>query len=236
MSTALLVSAFLLGIGGSMHCLGMCGPLVLAVPFPAANAGRKGLATAIYYLAKCLAYGSMGILMGLLGKGISLVNWQQGLSIAAGILILLMAFVPAITRRLKGHFLFRKEFGDLFARIQARPRLHYYFVMGYLNGFLPCGLVFTALAASTVTAAPLAGFLFMFLFGLGTTPALAILSLFKTRIGFRFQPKLRKAALLVSVFLGLLLILRGLDLGIPYLSPAAATDGTVKNCCSKPAV
>lgn len=218
-----------------MHCLGMCGPLVLAVPFPSGRGGHKGLATLVYYLAKCLAYGSMGILMGLLGKGISLIDWQQGLSVAAGVLILVMAFVPAIARRLKGHFLFQKEFGNLFARVQARPRLHYFFVMGYLNGFLPCGLVFTALAASTVTAAPLTGFLFMFLFGLGTTPALAALSLFKTRIGLRLQPKLRKTATFISVFLGLLLILRGLDLGIPYLSPAAGAGGTVKNCCSKPA-
>lgn len=234
MSAALLIAAFLLGIGGSLHCLGMCGPLIMAVPFPSGKGGLKWLSTLVYYLAKCLAYGSMGIFMGMFGKGISLINWQQGLSVVAGIIILVMAFIPAVLRKFKGTFLFQKEFNNLFVRLQQHPRLHYYFLLGFLNGFLPCGLVFTALTAAAVTAGPLPGFLFMVLFGLGTTPALATLSLFKTRIGLRFRPQLKKTALFISVFLGLLLIIRGMNLGITYISPEAAANGAVKNCCGKP--
>lgn len=234
MPVALWIAAFLLGIGGSMHCLGMCGPLVLGLPFHTQGKTGRWLATVTYYLAKCLAYGSMGILTGFFGKGISLINWQQGLSVIAGFLVLLMAFVPAITLRLKAQFLFQKTFGRLFSRLQHQPRLHYYGFLGFLNGFLPCGLVFTALAASTVTGSPVSGFLFMVAFGLGTTPALAALTLFKNRISLRFLPRLKKAATFIAAALGLLLIIRGLDLGIPYLSPVAGANGTVKNCCSKP--
>lgn len=232
MTIAFLITAFLLGIGGSMHCLGMCGPLVMAVPFQGGT--QKRSATLIYYLAKCLAYGSMGSFMGLLGKGISLFNWQQGLSIIAGIIILVMAFVPALLKRIKGNYLFQNEFNAIFSRLYKEPRTRYYFALGFLNGFLPCGLTLTALAASSVTTNPLTGFLFMFCFGLGTTPALAALTLFKTRVGLRFLPRFKKASFLISVSLGILLILRGMNLGIPYLSPESGVDGAVKNCCIHP--
>jgi len=229
MNSLILISSFVLGIGGSLHCLGMCGPLALSVPF--AQSGRiKWLRIAAFYFAKSFAYGLLGMLFGLFGKGLILMDWQQGLSIAAGIAILLMVAVPALKLH-KGHFLFQKQFGLLYNRLQHQPRLTDYGILGFLNGLLPCGLVYTALAAATLSGGWAGGFLAMFLFGLGTTPALIALILFRSKLSRQSIRHLKPVSTALSICIGTLLILRGLNLGIPYVSPEFK-DNSVKHCCS----
>lgn len=230
MSSALLLSSFILGIGGSLHCLGMCGPLALSVPY---NTGgyAKWLRTGSFYFAKALAYGSMGALSGLFGKGFFLMNWQQGLSIAAGIFILLWVCFP-VFKPGAGNYLFRKQFGQLYQKMQIQPKMHHYIFLGFMNGFLPCGLVYTALAAATVSGSAWNGFLYMFLFGIGTAPALMTLVMLKNKMSFRFRQRLKPVSLVLSISIGLLLIIRGLNLGIPYVSPEFR-DQQVKCCCAK---
>lgn len=231
MNTGIIISSFILGIGSSVHCLGMCGPLALSIPYTESGIS-KWTRLVVYYLAKALAYAGMGAVAGMLGKGFILMNWQQGLSIAAGIFIMLWVALPLL-KPVSGMFAFQKQFAYLYGKLQRDPKVRYYFLLGWLNGFLPCGLVYTALAASTVTGGGLQGFTAMFLFGLGTAPVLMMVVLFKRKIGLRFRQLFRPLSMTLSIAVGILLILRGMNLGIPYVSPEFHHQ-QVKNCCHKP--
>lgn len=231
MNIAVLVSSFILGIGGSLHCMGMCGPLALSVPF-ANDKGSKGMRLFTYYLAKALAYGSMGAVTGYIGKGFLLMDWQQGLSIAAGIFIIIWVLLPMLKTN-KGSYIFQKQFSRIFARMQQQPALRDFFALGFLNGFLPCGLVYTALATATVSGSMAGGFTAMFLFGAGTAPALVILALLKNKMSVNIRKKFKPVSMALSFGIGLLLIVRGMNLGIPYVSPHIETKTqTVKGCCA----
>jgi sulfite exporter TauE/SafE len=209
----------------------MCGPLALSVPFTSGQLSRR-VQLATYFLAKAIAYGAIGATFGLLGKGLFLMKWQQGLSVAAGIFIILLVCLPVLKPK-SGSFLFRKQFSILYRNMQQSPRLYQFFLLGFMNGFLPCGLVYTALAAAMVTGGVTSGFISMFLFGMGTAPALISLILLKNKIGPRLRSTLRPVSIVVSVMVGILLILRGLNLGIPYVSPEVHSDHSIKNCCHK---
>jgi sulfite exporter TauE/SafE len=111
-------------IGGSLHCLGMCGPLALSIPFGTSGSSKK-LRLLIYYFSKAIAYGSMGAIFGLFGKGLIMMQWQQALSIVAGIFIILWVSFPVLTPG-KGSYLFQKQFAVLYNKLQHRPKLHYY--------------------------------------------------------------------------------------------------------------
>lgn len=228
MNPVVFASTFLLGIFGSLHCLGMCGPLALAVPFPAGS-GSRSRAVLVYYAAKAAAYGSMGLVMGLLGKVVMLMEWQQTLSIVSGAFILVLAFFPFL-KQTRGRFLFQKQFIRIYQALQQSPRWYYFFSLGFLNGLLPCGLVYTALAAAMLAGSPAGGGIAMLLFGFGTAPVLVLLVLFRHKISPQVRNKLKPASVILSALIGMLLILRGLNLGVPYLSPHA--DKTqVSQCC-----
>lgn len=231
MNVAVFISSFLLGIGGSLHCLGMCGPLALSIPF-STSGNSKTIRLLTYYFSKAIAYGLMGTVFGLFGKGLIMMHWQQALSIIAGIFIILWVVFP-ILKPGQGTFLFQKQFSVLYNKLQHQPRLHYYSLLGFLNGFLPCGLVYTALAAATVSGSAAGGFLAMFIFGMGTAPALIVLTVLKNKMSFQLRRKLKPVSLILSISIGLLLVVRGLNLGIPYVSPEVTKGNTVHNCCHK---
>lgn len=230
MNIAVFLSSFLLGIGGSLHCLGMCGPLALSIPFTA-KGSSKWMRIGAYYTAKAMAYGSIGAIFGILGKGLLLMEWQQGLSIVAGLFIIALVCLPVLKPG-KGNFIFRKQFAFLYNKLNDSPKLYYYILLGFLNGFLPCGLVYTALAAATVSGSVTGGFLAMFLFGTGTVPALIILIVAKNKMSFKLRSQLKPVSLLISIAIGLLLIVRGMNLGIPYVSPEYH-EHKVSNCCHR---
>lgn len=230
MNTVVLISSFILGLGGSLHCLGMCGPLALSVPFTQKESA-KWQRIIIFYLSKSVAYGMLGAIFGLFGKGLILMNWQQGLSITAGVFIILLVCLPVL-KPVSGKFLFQKQFATLYTQLQKRPRLQYYSFLGFLNGLLPCGLVYTALAAATLSGGWSGGFLAMFLFGLGTVPAFVLLILFRNKMGPGLRKQLKPVSITLSVCIGLLLVLRGLNLGIPYVSPGFQEHKV--SCCGHP--
>jgi sulfite exporter TauE/SafE len=231
MNSIILISAFVLGIGGSLHCIGMCGPLALSIPF-SKESKQKWISITIYYTFKAIAYGVLGIIMGALGKGIMLMNYQQILSIIAGVFIILMAFKPYIKTQ-AGNFFFQKQFSAIYQNMVTAPRWWYYAALGFLNGWLPCGMVYTALATAAVSGSGFNGFATMFVFGLGTTPALWILTVFKSKISIKLRSQLKPIVALTSILIGVVLIIRGMNLGLPYLSPIVENN-SVKQCCAKP--
>ena len=227
--------AFLLGLAGSLHCVGMCGPLALALPRPPRHllAGRL-----LYNLGRTLTYAGMGLLFGGLGQTLLMAGWQRGLSIATGLLILAYLLSGWLGR---GRWSLESAALRLLAPVQrALGRLLQrtspggLLTIGLLNGLLPCGLVYVALAGAAATGTPAGGALFMAVFGLGTSPMMLAIALAGPALYGRLRGRFQAV---IPVALGLMavaLILRGLELGIPYLSPdltAQVEDGAPPACC-----
>jgi uncharacterized protein len=224
-------SAVVFGLLGSFHCAGMCGPIVLAIP------GRSLLVKLSYNIGRSITYTMMGAMVGFVGEGFTFVGWQQILSIVAGTAMLLIIFftkyqhfdLPMNGVVEKMWLVLKDKLTPLFrSQSQAAP-----FFIGLINGLLPCGMVYAAL----LTAISLGGIretaLYMFLFGLGTIPLLIMVSIF----GNVLSPTLRiRYNKVVPYFLGLvavLLILRGLNLGIPLISPNMDNPAKMEHMHSK---
>jgi uncharacterized protein len=230
----MLWTAFILGFVGSLHCAGMCGPLAMAVPV--VGRGRSAIIRSrlLYNLGRIATYVVMGLIVGLLGEAFALAGVQRWVSLAAGASILIGLFVSG--RWLNGFAMNRwiarlkSAFGTLLQRRSHASTLAF----GLLNGLLPCGLVYVACTAALASHRWLDGVGYMALFGLGTLPMMFGFGL----IGVKFQNVIRvRLQKLVPVSLavvGGLLLLRGLALGVPYLSPAdPQQSGAVCPLCAR---
>ena len=213
-----LWSALLLGLGGSLHCVGKCGPIALALPLTRQERLGIALQSLSYHLGRILTYASLGFIFGWLGWGLALAGWQKAFSIilGAGLLIsALFSFFPQ--HHLWNNRLFHSFLTPLRARLSrvfASTHRFAAFQIGLLNGFLPCGLVYVALAAAVATGDYWLGAVYMATFGLGTIPLLlALMMAGQSSKGFfrRLQP-LKSIAL---ALFGLLLLYRGLALPLP---------------------
>jgi sulfite exporter TauE/SafE len=254
---AILISAFVLGIMGSFHCAGMCGPIAVALPLHGNTLIQKIFGGALYNMGRTITYGIMGALFGLLGQGIHLLGFQQKISVVMGALMIISVLFPALFRNQynpdKSLFSavgkLKKSIGKLFA-VRSFQSL---FFIGLLNGLLPCGLVYIAIAGAIGTGSTAEGALYMILFGLGTIPMMLGISLAGNVLGLAVRQKINKIIPVLVVVVGLLFVLRGLDLGIPYLSPKkqmiekkfennltgkdtiVVTEKQLPPCCQKPA-
>jgi uncharacterized protein len=226
-----LWTAFILGLVGSLHCAGMCGPLALALPACASSTPGFVAGRLAYNLGRMMTYGFLGLIFGLVGRSLLVAGVQRWASISLGLFLLLGLFssrklafwrpVTVLVERLK----FRM------AALIRRRSFSSLALLGLLNGLLPCGLVYVACAGATTTGAGLSGVEYMAAFGLGTVPMMLSISLVGRLMPIGLRLQLRKA-IPVSVFLlASLLILRGLSLGIPYLSPDLTAAHPV--CCQK---
>ncbi|WP_431209535.1 sulfite exporter TauE/SafE family protein [Puia sp. P3] len=206
-----VLSAFLLGLVSSMHCVGMCGPLVLSLPLQGFSGIRRRAAVFGYHLGRIGVYGVMGVAAGLLGRSVRLAGFQQALSIFAGVGIL---FVAAGRKGVRMPGLF-----SLAARLWRWESAVKFLVLGMANGLLPCGMVYLALAAAVSLSDVWDAVAFMVFYGLGTLPLLLGVSYFGRYIGVSVRGRMRKVFPLVVASVGVLLILRGLGIGIPFVSP-----------------
>ncbi len=220
-----LITPLTIGLIGSFHCIGMCGPIVVALPLKNQNLATKIAGTLLYNSGRVITYSVLGILFGLLGRGIHMAGFQQWTSIILGAAMIISVLFP---------FVFREKItiGNLFSGFAARliVRLKKLFtnrsyfsllMIGLLNGLLPCGLVYVAIAGAINSGTVLSGALFMALFGIGTIPLLLIATLASDAIGQRIRFRMQKVVPYFVFFLGVLFILRGLSLGIPYISPTS---------------
>lgn len=226
-------TAFGLGFVGSLHCLGMCGPLVLAMPKPAA--GQAGFLTQrlLHNMGRIATYMLLGGLFGTLGGVVAWAGYQRVLCVLIGLLILLSPLVPRIRwfGRVITHWV-----GVLRGLFQEAWRSHSRLSMlglGLVNGLLPCGLVYAACAGAATVGTPLEGALYMLAFGLGTLPMMLGIGLSSTWL--RQVPRIwyRRLVPVGLVLMGSLLILRGAGLGIPYLSPPPAESGATCATCAE---
>ncbi len=219
----MLFSALLLGLLGSLHCLAMCGPIAFLLPLDQKNPYKKMTQIFVYHIGRLLAYGIMGLLFGFLGKGLAVFGLQQKLSIIIGILLVLMAILPvAVINRVS----LSPYFYSLVAKLKTalgkelqKKSTDTFLSIGFLNGFLPCGLVYMALLASIAMGNPGQGSVYMIFFGIGTVPLMTTVVFFARFLKNRRPFNLRRLVPVFVILIGLFFILRGLGLGIPYISP-----------------
>ncbi|WP_314296381.1 sulfite exporter TauE/SafE family protein [Capnocytophaga gingivalis] len=220
----MLVLAFTLGLFGSLHCVGMCAPIALLIPLQRQHKGFRSLQLGAYFIGKTLAYALMGLLFGLVGEGIFIAEYQQEFSIFAGLLMILMGLFSLLHLRvkglgnplLKGFSLLKNALGKQLSKKTLTSSLS----IGFLNGFLPCGLVYTALFGALAMGNWWGSMIYMTAFGVGTIPLMLLLILLGDFLPLALRRRLNQWLPLVVILVGILFILRGLGLGIPYLSPA----------------
>jgi len=224
-----LWTAFLLGLVGSAHCAGMCGPLVLALP-----GGARGpflVGRLLYNLGRVVTYMLMGALFGLLGHGFVLAGLQRWLSLVLGGVILFGLFVSPRLAHVVPVTRFINWLKSTLGRSFQRRGLTSLFTVGLLNGLLPCGLVYIACAGATATGSLLSGMDYMIAFGLGTVPMLLAISLVGTKVQFVLRLRLQRLIPASLAIVGALLLLRGMALGIPYVSPKLPAQPDAASCC-----
>lgn len=231
---AMLATAFVLGVAGSAHCIGMCGPIALAVPSPSNGRRARWASTLLLNSGRLTTYVLLGLAVGTLGAGMRLAGLQQVVSIAGGTLLLLSVVVPGVLERWSPTGPIALGIGRLrsmLARNLKRTAPEAIFLTGALNGLLPCGLVYGALIVAATSDAVAHGALFMLLFGLGTWPALIAVRMGGGFLGEGVRSRLRKWSPVLISALGVLMILRGMELGIPYVSPAALLTPAAVTVC-----
>ncbi|MGZ8921574.1 MAG: sulfite exporter TauE/SafE family protein, partial [Limisphaerales bacterium] len=218
----MLIAAFIMGFIGSLHCAAMCGPLVLAMPVVGTTQRAYFASRLIYNSGRIAAYGLLGLFFGAIGKSLLLAGFQQWLSILAGVAMLA---VLMLGRRGANVSAWRASvwIKSVFRTYLQRRSHGAVFSLGAANGLLPCGLVYVAGTASAATGDIIQSALYMIVFGVGTLPMMLGMGLFGTRLIHLLQPLRLKPLVPIAVSLvALSLILRGMALGIPYLSPTVA--------------
>ncbi len=209
------------GLLGSLHCAGMCGPIALSLPLRGNTPIEKVGGGVLYNLGRTATYAVMGAIFGAIGQGFQLIGFQQWISIAMGVLMILSVLLPSMFSSVKSNNLFglttlvRKGIQRLFAQRSFGGL----FAIGLLNGLLPCGLVYVAIASAIGTGDFYMGIAFMVLFGLGTLPMMLGINVLGNMLSLPVRKRITKIIPFVVVIIGALFILRGLALGIPFVSP-----------------
>ncbi|MBL7917109.1 MAG: sulfite exporter TauE/SafE family protein [Bacteroidia bacterium] len=234
----LIISALTIGFLGSFHCIGMCGPIAMALPISQTNSfGRTG-SLFLYHFGRSTTYSLLGLVAGGFGQSLFFLNAQRFFSIFLGLVILIVLGLTYLNGKAvfgSGIFSGLNKIKNKISTLLSKQGYINIFTIGLLNGLLPCGLVYMAMAGAAASANVFQGAMFMWFFGMATIPVMLTISLLGGTVGFKFRQTIKKATPIIWSLMAVLLILRGLNLGIPYVSPKitsseiTATPGSI-NC------
>lgn len=220
----MVYTAFFFGLISSLHCIGMCGPIAMMLPVERSNPSKKVAQIMTYHLGRLTAYGTIGFIFGMVGKGFFMAGIQQKLSIVLGIIMIIAIVIP---EKEFAKYNFSKPVFRVITAIKTKLGSQFknksyqsLFMIGLLNGFLPCGMVYVALFGAIAMQSASFGVLYMVLFGLGTIPLMSSIVYIHSFLTPSVRNKIQKVIPYVGILIGLLFILRGLGLGIPYVSPS----------------
>ncbi|MBA3680365.1 MAG: sulfite exporter TauE/SafE family protein [Bacteroidetes bacterium] len=232
-----LIAAISLGFLGSFHCIGMCGPIAMALPVHAMPLRKRFFSILSYNSGRIITYTLLGAFFGFIGQSFFFFGFQQKLSIALGVIILLGLI---FSQRSINKYLFTHKIYTLLNKVKSKISAQFqkktmrsFFSIGLLNGLLPCGLVYLGIAGAVSTGSIFKGAIFMMVFGMGTLPFMFAISHTSHLITLNTRTKIRKAMPLMIGLMAILLVLRGLNLNIKYISPALAEEETVSATCNK---
>jgi sulfite exporter TauE/SafE len=220
----MLYTAILFGLISSFHCIGMCGPIAMMLPVDRNNEAKKISQLSVYHIGRLFAYASLGLLFGMLGKGFFLAGMQQQLSITVGVLMIIITVVPEKTL---ANYNFSKPIYKVISKVKSNLGSQFknrsyksFFTIGLLNGYLPCGMVYVALFGALAMPSIEFSIFYMLLFGLGTVPMMSMVVLITNLVSIPIRNTIQKAIPVIAVCIGVLFIIRGLGLNIPYFSPS----------------
>ena len=232
----IFISAFSIGLLSSFHCVGMCGAFAFSLPVQNFSSSKKLTAILLYNAGRITTYSLLGVVFGIAGRQLFLGGFQQWFSIIAGLVIVTIA-LQLLFRKPLLHFPGFNKFNlfvqKLIARFIKNASLRGIFLLGTANGLLPCGLVYLAIAGALGTGSIDGSVLFMLFFGLGTFPAMLALSYYGFFIKVSVRNTIRKAMPWFIAAMGILLIIRGMGLGIAYLSPDISNTAQHTVSCHK---
>jgi uncharacterized protein len=218
----ILFAGLVLGTISSFHCVGMCGPLALALPIQHLTGWQRALSLFLYHVGRISVYAGFGLVFGLAGRGLYLAGFQQWFSVGLGVLMLFFLGQYVVFRNFRQPALisrFNRRIQGWVMQIWKTPSKSGLVWLGMANGLLPCGMVYLAIAGALSASQVKFSVLFMVMFGLGTLPALFAISFFGSLIKLSIRNKIRQWTPFLVAFMAIVLILRGLNLGIPFISP-----------------
>ena len=219
----------MLGMAGSLHCIGMCGPLVLMMP-------SGWLGTVVYHLGRTLTYALLGLIAGMLFQVVDIRAFQSEFSMGIGLVFLSMWAYQRWGISKQGSVAgnengFKKGVLTLFSTAMNGRHLGWRAVAGMANGLLPCGLVYGAMMAAVGQGTTQGSILLMTGFGLGTIPSLFVLGLLGNKITQAVRKTWSKWLPWWLLVMAMLFLLRGMNLGIPFLSPKVQINAHHGSCC-----
>ena len=234
----LFIAAISLGLVSSFHCLGMCGPIAFILPVGKRSKPGKIMGLLAYNVGRILTYTFLGMLIGLFGEGLRFAGVSQAISIVLGVSLLLYVLLAKKFIKLNFYqrhfFKFNNGVKAKLAGMLKKQSNAALFITGLLNGLIPCGVVFIALQAALLQSSLTNSMLFMFVFGLGTVPMMFSVSYLSNSFSNVVKLKINKVMPILTIVVALLLIVRGLNLDIPYISPSYNEQQNEMSCCHKP--
>lgn len=220
----MLYAALILGLLGSFHCVGMCGPVAFLLPLDRTNKTKRIFEIISYHFGRLFTYGALGLVFGLLGKRLHLFGMQQQLSIIIGVLMIVVILIP---NKIFNRYNFSQPIYKWVSKLKGKIGLQLkkkdpgtFFTLGFFNGLLPCGLVYMAVFGAVGAGSMWQGSLYMIFFGLGTIPLMTGAIYIGNFLKGNIKKRIVKLVPVFVVIIGLLFILRGLGLGIKYISPS----------------
>lgn len=225
----MILTAFMLGLAGSLHCVGMCSPLVMAVTN---LKGPQFVNRLVYNMGRIFSYGLLGLVAATFGSLFQFSGFQNAISTALGALLILGGILGLTTVKIPllttGMLTLTGTIKKIFSKFLSKKTISSLTLMGMLNGVLPCGLTSIALAYCISLSTPQEGLLFMLIFGLATLPVMlgltSIFQIYIKKLNFSFH----KVTTVTMILLGILLISRSL-LAVRHSAPDAA--GTAITIC-----
>lgn len=210
-----MIGAFIIGLFGSLHCVGMCGPVMMAFMGP--RQSKTGFV--MYHSGRILTYVLIGLILGLIGATVALFQLQQILAFVLGFGLIVLYGIPSIRHQLE-RFYYESKFYHFLKSILSKnlSMRRRWFLSGIANGFFPCGLTYVAAAGAVAIGNSLEGAAFMVLFGLGTLPALITLSFTGNVFSQRLKTLIPRSIPIIAITSGLLLIMRGLLTTFPQFN------------------
>ncbi len=216
----------------------MCGPIAFVLPVGKRSTLGKVAGLLSYNIGRIITYGFLGLLVGVFGEGLRFAGVSQTISIALGVLLIIYVLLSKQFVKINIHNKYYQKFNNKVKsklsnqlKKQSNTAL---FVTGLLNGLIPCGVVFIALQAALLQSTLFNSVVFMLVFGLGTMPMMFSISYLSNSFSKIGKVKVNKVMPFITLVVALLLIVRGLNLDIPYLSPSYDAQQNEMSCCHKP--
>ena len=229
-----LGTALLLGLASSLHCVGMCGGIVLAMN--SSRSKKMVVHTTLYHLGRIGTYALLGLIFGLFGKQLFLFGYQQSIAIIAGLGLIAYALFPILFKSVSfSHPLIQpihRAWLKTSNKVMQKKSKFSSLMMGALNGLLPCGMVYAALAGALTTQSLWEGAGFMIVFGLGTSPLLTAVVFSQKLLKTEWRERMRAYQPLVLVFAALFMIFRGADLDWGMFSPSMVANQVFIAICN----